>query len=120
MSTSVFTVGSDTRPLVHLLFRDRDMDTGAQMCSGGSRWGSIRQIYSRRADMGKYCNYCHDYGHNTNVCSDLRHAIQQLIDDGKIPISRSWTTPTPRFTDADLPNDYSNDWPLSITLVSDC
>uniref|UniRef100_A0A803N8G1 Uncharacterized protein n=1 Tax=Chenopodium quinoa TaxID=63459 RepID=A0A803N8G1_CHEQI len=126
------------------------MDTGAQMCIGGRRWGSIRQIYSRRceslssiyhrlklqgflkskhnnytmpspgADMGKYCNYCHDYGHNTNVCSDLRHAVQQLIDDGKIPIPRSWTPPTLRFTDANLPNDYSNDRPLSITLVLDC
>uniref|UniRef100_A0A803MU86 Uncharacterized protein n=1 Tax=Chenopodium quinoa TaxID=63459 RepID=A0A803MU86_CHEQI len=120
---------------VHLLFRDRDMDTGAQMCSGGSCWGSICQIYSKRceslsviyhrlklqgflkskhnnytmpspgADMGKYCNYYHDYEHNTNVCSDLRHAVQQLIDDGKIPIPRSWTPPTLRFTDADLPKD---------------
>uniref|UniRef100_A0A803MXN2 Uncharacterized protein n=1 Tax=Chenopodium quinoa TaxID=63459 RepID=A0A803MXN2_CHEQI len=126
------------------------MDTEAQMCIGGQRWGYIRQIYFRRceslssiyhrlklqsflkskhnnytmpspgADMGKYCNYCHDYGHNTNVCSDLRHAVQQLIDDGKIPIPRSWTPPTLQFTDADLPNDYSNDRPLSITLVSDC
>uniref|UniRef100_A0A803MX29 Peptidase A2 domain-containing protein n=1 Tax=Chenopodium quinoa TaxID=63459 RepID=A0A803MX29_CHEQI len=120
------------------------MDTGAQMCIGGRRWGSIRQIYSRRceslssiyhrlklqgflkskhnnytmsspgADMGKYCNYCHDYGHNTNVCSDLRHAVQQLIDDGKIPIPRLWTSPTLRFTDADLPNDYSNDRPCPL------
>uniref|UniRef100_A0A803MUY8 Uncharacterized protein n=1 Tax=Chenopodium quinoa TaxID=63459 RepID=A0A803MUY8_CHEQI len=126
------------------------MNTGAQMCIGGRRWGSIRQIYSRKceslsaiyhrlklqgllkskhnnytmpslgADMGKYCNYSHDYGHNTNVCSDIRHAVQELIDDGKIPIPRSWTPPTIRFTNADLLDDYNNDRPLSITLISDC
>ncbi|KMT11028.1 hypothetical protein BVRB_5g112480 [Beta vulgaris subsp. vulgaris] len=99
---------------------------------GKGRWRSINQIYAdtgeslgtmysrlKRQDlleakhhcytlpppgmnMGLYYNFCHQYGHKTDRCVDLRQAIHQLIEDGKIPIPPSWVPPFVSFTKADL------------------
>ena len=114
------------------------------------RWRSISQIYSEKsgplaviyhrlklqgflepkqinysmpspaADMAKYCSYCHDYGHDIKSCSDTRHAIQQLIDDGKIPVPKAWIPPTISFNDTDLPEVINQNQPLCITLGYAC
>uniref|UniRef100_A0A803NA20 Uncharacterized protein n=1 Tax=Chenopodium quinoa TaxID=63459 RepID=A0A803NA20_CHEQI len=39
---------------------------------------------SPKVNMGKYCSYCHDYGHDIEGCFDVTHVVQQLIDDRKI------------------------------------
>uniref|UniRef100_A0A803LR45 Uncharacterized protein n=1 Tax=Chenopodium quinoa TaxID=63459 RepID=A0A803LR45_CHEQI len=42
------------------------------------------------------------------------------IQEHKCVLEDNVGVPSARFTLGDLPNDYSNDRPLSITLVSDC
>ena len=36
-----------------------------------------------------YCEYHQGKGHDTNGCNALRHAIQDLIDDGTIPVQKA-------------------------------
>ena len=71
---------------------------------------------SPKINMGKYCSYCHDYGHDIEGCFDVRHVVQQLIDDGKIPIPKGWIPPILSFTNADLPRVINFSQPLCITL----
>ena len=37
-----------------------------------------------RADKIFYCQYHRDYGHDTDACRELRQAIEQLIQNGKL------------------------------------
>uniref|UniRef100_A0A803N2H9 Uncharacterized protein n=1 Tax=Chenopodium quinoa TaxID=63459 RepID=A0A803N2H9_CHEQI len=66
--------------------------------------------------MGKYCSYCHDYGHDIEGCFDVTHVVQQLIDDGKILIPKGWIPPILSFTNADLPRVINFSQPLCVTL----
>uniref|UniRef100_A0A803MX27 Uncharacterized protein n=1 Tax=Chenopodium quinoa TaxID=63459 RepID=A0A803MX27_CHEQI len=66
--------------------------------------------------MGKYCSYCHDYGHDIEGCFDVTHVVQQLIDDGKISIPKGWIPPILSFTNADLPRVINFSQPLCVTL----
>uniref|UniRef100_A0A803NEF9 Uncharacterized protein n=1 Tax=Chenopodium quinoa TaxID=63459 RepID=A0A803NEF9_CHEQI len=71
---------------------------------------------SPKVNMGKYCSYCHDYGHDIEGCFDVTHVEQQLIDDGNISIPKGWIPPILSFTNADLPRVINFSQPLCVTL----
>ena len=43
-------------------------------------------------DDNKYCEYHHTKGHKTTSCFQLKHAIQDLIDDGVIVLDATLTS----------------------------
>ncbi|GJV89977.1 hypothetical protein Tco_1533915 [Tanacetum coccineum] len=42
------------------------------------------KMISKARDMSKYCEFHQDYGHNTNVCRELKNQIEEVVKSGKL------------------------------------